>query len=536
MGLTGPLATYGLCVGDIDYVLAEDATLVVGRECACSPEPKRQMWMAWRTGLPGTWAPSVHANCHHNEIAALAWRSLAPLPRGPDPHLSAGVLAAYSRLRALARRYQGLRWGLLETALSYAGSLRRRYVEAERSLRLDGPLRSSDHWLRAFLKAEKLPATKDQKPRMIFPRSPRFNLVVASWLKPFEHWLWGFLTGKRLFGGSNSRVVGKGLSPRRRANLIKRKFDGFRDCVCFEVDGKAFEAHVTENHLAQEHSVYKAAYSGDSELADVLSRQRFAGVTGSGVKFSRRGGRASGDFNTGMGNTLVMLAVCVGVLSTYRVSFDLLVDGDNALVFLERGDYPAVVGRFYQDVLDASGFEMTLEKPVSYMEGIRFGRSAPLFLGPGLGWAMVREPWSVLSGAYASHRWLREPTFARRWVNGVARCELSLARGVPVLQAAALHVLNSTESRKAAPVHALADYFAVGGFLAGTEDVVPVSREARLSFERAFGIAPDEQVAWEGKLRGVRVGHSPSVLSTPWPSAWWGAEPGLFEAYWDLHV
>jgi len=390
--------------------------------------------------------------------------------------------------------------------------------------------------LRAFLKAEKIAPPKDAKPRMIFPRSPRFNLLLASWLKPFEHWLWGYLTARRLFGGSNTRVVGKGLSPRRRANLILKKFRAFKDCVVFEVDGKAFEAHVTENHLSQEHSIYKAAYPGHAGLADVLSHQVFSGVTQNGVKFSRRGGRASGDFNTGMGNTLIMLAVCVGVLQRYGVKFDILVDGDNALVFFERVGVSTVIDNFYQDVLEASGFEMTLEEPVSYVEGIRFGRSAPVFLGESRGWTMVRDPRSVLSGAYASHRWLREPVFGRRWVNGVARCELSLALGVPVLQAAALSVLSQTETRRAVPVDALSDYFAIGAWLAGAEEAVIISADARLSFERAFGLSPEEQVLWERTCWSTVVGHAQGVLSSPPPSRWWDAEPGLYESFYDAHI
>jgi len=498
----------------------------------CLTEARRQMWVAWRTGLPGTWTPGVHANCQHNEIAALAWRSLAPLPKGPDPVVSAGIDAVFAQLRVLASRFQGVQWSYLETALSYSGAMRRRYLDAERSLREDGPLSGKDSSLRAFLKAEKLGAGKDAKPRMIFPRSPRYNLVLASWLKPFEHWLWGFLTARRLFGGSNTRVVGKGLSPRRRANLIKRKFDGFLDCVCFEVDGKAFEAHVTQPFVDREHAVYRRAY-GSSGLGDVLRRQVFKGVTKNGVKFSRRGGRASGDFNTGMGNTLIMLAVCVGVLSTYGVSYDILADGDNALVFLERKDLRRVSENFYQDVLEASGFEMTLEKPVSYLEGIRFGRSAPLYVGF---WTMVREPWSVLSGAYASHRWLREPRFGRRWVKGVARCELSLALGVPVLQAAALSVLKQVEDEKEVRADVLADYFMLGARLSDVGEAVDVSIESRISFERAFGIPPDEQIAMEKHLLGVGVSHPRGVVSMPPWSAWQTAEPGLYEAYVDAHV
>jgi len=492
------------------------------------------MWVAWRTGFLGTWCPAVHANCVHNEIAALAWRSLAPLPLGPNPVVSGDVTRVYGRLCGIASRFRGQRWSYLETALSYSGAMKRRYLLAEESLRVDGPLSRADGHLRAFLKAEKCGAASDAKPRMIFPRSPRFNLVVASWLKPFEHWLWGFLTARRLFGGSNTRVVAKGLSPRRRANLIKRKLDQFSSGICFEVDGKAFESHVTTPHLRWERRVYKSAYPGDADLADVLERQRFKGTTQGGVKFSREGGRASGDFNTGMGNSLIMLAVCVGVLNRYHVNYDILVDGDNALVFLESGDSSRVRADFYDLVLAASGFRMTLEKPVSYMEGIRFGRSAPLWLGSF--WTMVREPWAVLSGAYASHRWLREPRYGRRWVKGVAQCELSLALGVPVLQAAALSVLSQVAGERDVHADALSDYFVVGARLAGLDDVVDVTREARYSFERAFGLSTDQQLLWEKQLAGVRVGHARGVLSMPPPSRWVEAEPGLYEAFIDSRI
>nr|QDH88829.1 MAG: RNA-dependent RNA polymerase [Riboviria sp.] len=484
------------------------------------------------TGLPGTWVPGVHGNCIHNEIAALLRRSLAPLPRPDDAPLGGDFRRVFRRLRRVAGRYCGSRWGYLETAQTYSGSMRRRYLEAERSLREDGPLCSRDAKLRAFLKAEKTPQGKDAKPRMIFPRTPRYNLALASWLKPFEHWLWGYLTAKRLFGGSNTRVVAKGLSPRQRANLIVRKFNQFDRCAVFEADGKAFEAHVSSLQVLEEHAVYLAAYHGDPELARVLSRQRFVGGTASGLKFSRPGGRASGDFNTGMGNSLLMLGLVVSVLRSRRFKFDTLVDGDNALVFVESRDLCRVLSNFSEDVLKSTGHELTLERPVSVIEHVRFGRSAPVYLGPGLGWTMVREPGAVLSGAFASHRWLVEPVFGRRWLGGVAQCELSLARGVPVLQSHALGVLRTVGlPGKALPTAALADYVVVGAWLAGPGDVVPPTRECRLSFERAFGLSPEEQRMWEARPPVVEIPtHVEEYVP---PSQWFEARPGLYETWMD---
>jgi len=516
-------------------VVAEGCSLTIPLDLqAVCLDQKRSMRVACRTGLPGTWSPGVHANCIHNEIAALLKRSLCPLPRPADSAVGADFLGVLRSLKRLARRYGGHKWTYLETAQSYTGAMRRKYLEAERSLRFD-PLRHKDAELSAFLKAEKCGAAKDAKPRMIFPRSPRFNLALASWLKPFEHWLWGNLTARRLFGGSNTRVVAKGLGPRQRANLIRRKFGGFQRPVCFEVDGKAFEAHVTSGQVDAEREVYLAAYGFDRRLASLLHKQRFEGSTKSGLKFSRPGGRASGDFNTGMGNSLLMLCAVVGVMLTRRVRFDILADGDNALLFCDESDLSVVLANFAEDVLADSGHELTLEEPVTVLERIRFGRSAPVFLGDRLGWTMVREPWSVVSGACASHRWLVEPSFARRWISGVARCELSLALGVPVLQAHALKILSITGTfGKELPQAALADYVVVGARLAGTEDAVEVSGDARLSFERAFGVSPERQVAWETAPVGVSW-HFREAVWRP-HSKWFEADPGMYEPWFDAHM
>jgi len=347
--------------------------------------------------------------------------------------------------------------------------------------------------------------------------------------------LWGNLTAKRLFGGSRTRVVAKGLGPKERANLIKRKFDQFVDCVCFEVDGKAFEAHVTSGQVNSEHSIYLSAYSGSSELNRLLSYQKFSGTTSSGLKFSRPGGRASGDFNTGMGNSLLMLCSVVSILKRKSIKFDILVDGDNALIFCSRCDLDCVLLNFYQDVLDESGHELTLEKPCTVLEHVRFGRSAPVYLGHRLGWTMVREPWSVLSGAGSSHRWLRERSFARRWLSGVFMCELSLAVGVPVLQSYAVSVLKQVGfSNKKLPDAALADYRHVGARLVGLDVVVDPCGDARESFERAFGLSPSDQRIFESM--GARVGHPSEVVEHQFPSSWVKAEPGLYELWRDTQI
>lgn len=481
------------------------------------------MYTVWTPQIEGVWVPSVHADCNHNEIAALLKRSLGVTP-GSDESARSGVLRVFRDFRRLSARYCEARWSLLETAQSYTGSLRRRYEKAELSLREDGPLTARDVFLKAFLKAEKFNAmAKVAKPRMIFPRDPRYNLVLASWLKPFEHWLWGRLRSPWYLHVPPTRVVAKGLNGVRRANLINRKMKNVGDCVVFEVDGKAFEAHVDVWQLEQEHAVYSAAYPGDGYLKSVLSKQlRNRGVTKHGVEFARDGGRASGDYNTGMGNSLIMLAVVLSVLRGFHLSrCDLLVDGDNALVFLRREDAHRVVSQFAPLALACSGHEMVLERPVSVLEEVRFGQSAPVFAAGSL--RMVRDYLKVVSQGTSNHAHLGEVNYVRPYLRGVACCELALNAGVPILGVWAASLLSWARDAKVLSFEKFRDYSMLGVSESAYHE--PVSREitveARESFSRAFGLSPSQQVEIESALRCGLSDLRPVLCEAADLDDWW---------------
>lgn len=500
----------GVEADDVPHVIRGNAWLDVSKSLGCTIS-KRSLAVAWTPAIDGVWVPRVHANSLHNETVALLTRFLAPTP-GSAEAARGPVLSVLKRMVRLAGQYGGSRWSNLDTALSYTGGLRRRYLEAERSLREDGPLSSSDYFLRSFLKGEKRHPDRCAKPRLIFPRSSRYNLELASYLKPFERWLWGNLKSLGSSGVVPSRVVSKGLNGRQVANLIARKMRGLRDCVVVEVDARAFEAHVDRWQLEKEHAIYQAAYPGETRLARLLGKQlSVAGVTTHGLRFGRDGGRSSGDVNTGMGNSLLMLAVVVAVLEVLEVSaFDTLVDGDNALVFLPGAEAVRAVENFAECCLRVSGHEMALGNPVKVLEHVRFGRKAPLMTSKGL--VMVRDWKAILSGGASSYKHLRDEIGARRFLHGVALCELSLAAEVPIVGAWAKRLHDCTFTKRSLLFDQLRDYTYLGVDLDNLARVayVPPSDLSRESFSRAFGVEPDEQKAIE---RLLSVG---SVSLTGW--------------------
>lgn len=504
-----------MCSGRLRFDPAEIsplASLRVPELDSCSTV-KRRMLTGVRAGLEGCWVPQVHLPCAHNALDALVRRSLGPVPAATDIN---PLRVSFRKLRRICRRYDGDEWTLERTAMSYSGSLQRRYLEAARSLSED-PLSPEDWKLKCFVKAEKLDVrAKASKPRLIFPRSPRYNLALAAFLKPFEHWLWGVLKGVAQRGVRRSRVVGKGLNPERRANLIRRKMSEFADPLVMEVDGKAFEAHISADMVKLEHSCYLAAFRGSKDLAYLLGKQRTAGNAPGGIKFSRPGGRASGDFNTGMGNSLIMAAVVDCAMGIIGCKYDSLIDGDNALLFVERSDMPRVVADFPPLAQDHGGQEMVLEKPTGVFEEVVFGQSHPIDTGYRLG--MVRDWKKVLSGATSSHNHMHHYGEVHRFLLGVAICEYSLARGVPVLGDYFYQLQADCRKVASTPLGEshYRDYQAMGVNVREVLGKTPVWVEptmvARVSFERAFGVSPREQVLLEGRLPRISFSSLPPVL------------------------
>jgi hypothetical protein len=320
--------------------------------------------------------------------------------------------------------------------------------------------------------------------------------------------------------------------------LIVKKFKSLDECVVFEVDGSAFEAHVDVWQLEQEHSVYAAAYSDDPELARLLARQRVnEGVTPGGVRFSRAGGRASGDFNTGMGNTLIMSVVVVAVLKHLKVPFDILVDGDNALVFMRLCDSSRVMSCFAPLALEFSGHEMVLERPVRHIEGIRFGQCAPVEVAPGV-YTMVRDWRKVISQMTSSHAHMEQPRFVPRYLRGVAFCELSLNAGLPIVQNLARRLVHLTEGSRAVGEHFYRDYQAMGvevdsAWKAKFKEPTPRTRE---SYCRAYGLDPQAQIEVERALDLVTLRIDKwDPEESPWVFGnILDARPGLVEPFFGV--
>lgn len=413
------------------------------------------------------------------------------LARAPQP--TKGVFSRLNRVRERLLRavrptpvvarddYPGL----------YTGRKRGVYERALESLKIRA-INFRDAWVSTFVKAEKvnLDSKVDPAPRVIQPRSPRYNLEVGRYLKLFEKELCaGF---ERVWGYP---VVVKGKNAQEVGAVMARHWQSFEDPVAVGLDASRFDQHVSFDALQWEHSVYNSVFNSP-ELKRLLKWQLhnrgIARVEDKVVEYDIRGCRMSGDINTGLGNCLIMSSIVIAYCEENGIPFRLANNGDDCVLFVDRCWLPALAG------IDAwfleFGFTLTREEPVFTLEQVVFCQAQPVFTSTG--WRMVRDPRVAMSKDCVSLLgWDNEQSF-RLWASAIGSCGLSLTRGVPVWEAWYSRLVRLGAGANSVGVSDQVWDSGLGYMSRGVTGGV-VCDEARVSFYRAFGVMPDLQEALE---------------------------------------
>lgn len=406
-----------------------------------------------------------------------------------------------------------------ETFLSrYSGNKRRRYEEALKENAIFG----MPHWagkITMFVKNENLDpvAKRNPDPRAIQFRDPNYSAELALYLKPIEHKIYRTkLYGKNYGVG---RVIAKGLNPTQRANLINRKMENMHDCAVVSIDGSRFDLHVNRGLLEAEHAYY-LKFNNDPAFAELLKKQLYnRGSTRSGFKYEIEGGRMSGDMNTGLGNCVISLIMFKALAKRLGVPMDLLVDGDDALLFISREHLTSLYSVLSFHYLQF-GMEMKVEEVAFAAEEVAWCQTRPVQI-TGQEWKMVRDPLRVLRTILVSKKW--QPHRQRNYMASLALCEMAQNRAVPVLQAMALALwenssknpdLCDTELREAVIGRALAIQSWEEIKRRGM-DPLPITDVARISFQKAYGIDITTQILWEESLADWTCSFGEPKLISP---------------------
>lgn len=357
-----------------------------------------------------------------------------------------------------------------------------------------------DSYLSTFIKAEKLPLYKkpDPAPRVIQPRSPRYNIEVGKFLKPFEHHLYRAIDN--IFGGP---TIIKGYTVDEIGNIMAEAWGQFRSPVAIGYDFKRFDQHVSAHALQYEHNVYLQAFHNDPELARLLSWQinnkGFANVNEGRIRYKTSGCRMSGDMNTAMGNCLLACSMTHYMLRGLK--YRLLNNGDDCVVITERENQELVLETLPRFV--EFGFQCVGEEPVYTLEHLEFCNLKPLHMGRGEYMAIRNPSVSLSKDTYCVSGWTTEKE-AIHWLNAIGQCGESIVKGVPVLQEYYRCLTrNFHSSWLERNSHKLDSGFYRLAMKGSKRRGTNVSPEARFSFYVMTGVTPDEQTAQEARLASL---------------------------------
>lgn len=364
-----------------------------------------------------------------------------------------------------------------------------------------------DARVKVFVKYEKTDFTRksDPVPRVISPRSPRYNIEVGRFLRPLEERIFNSLA--KLF---RHPTVIKGMNARQSGKTLFQKWSVFKDPVAVGLDASRFDQHVSKEALEWEHGVYKKCFPRrrhQEMLGSLLKYQvnnRCAGYTADGkLSYTVEGVRMSGDMNTSLGNCILMCCMIHAYALTLGVVVHLANNGDDCVVFMERrvlGGFLTGLHRFFRDL----GFTMVAEEPCFVFEEIEFCQTKPVWVGPNHDdYLMVRHPkWAIAKDTVSVHNY-HTPKMFKGWLHSVGEGGMAMAGRVPIFQE--FYALYLRYGKAWGGIENVQSW-GVRTLSRGMErrygDISPATRA---SFYWAFGVTPDEQLVLEDFYRGVEL-------------------------------
>lgn len=404
--------------------------------------------------------------------------------------------------RALLRNCGRAPWLTLQQVVdTYTGRKRTIYENAMKSV-LVNPVNRRDAYSKAFVKVEK--GKLGSAPRGIQPRDPRYNIALGKYIKPLEYILYKGIA--RVFG--DGPTVMKGYNVSQIGSIVRGKWNSFHNPVAIGLDAVKFDMHVSREMLEFEHSIYNSMMDSP-ELRKLLSWQldnKGAGYCPDGkLKYSVRGRRFSGDMNTALGNCVIMCALVYCYAKSKDIPVKLINNGDDCTVFMERHHEHSFI-QGHADWFIKMGFRMTMEPPVYQIEHIEFCQMHPVVTPSGV--VMVRNFKKSLAKDTIALVNIENEQSARTWLKAIGDCGLALTSGIPVMQ----EFYKKLAAQSSQSSNIMQSTAMQSGFLFLTRGMVNmgpthVHPSTRVSFMTAFGVTPDEQVAYENKIRHLNIDY-----------------------------
>lgn len=406
----------------------------------------------------------------------------------PEPDLKSKAWLGFKRhMRALSRLVgkvpRASCWDIMHSRSSMK---RRRFGGGMEKYCRDG-VRRQDSFLTEMQKLEfyaedKLESKED---RGIQFRNPTYNAALSRHLHHVEKRLYS-----RARNSDGTPQIAKGRSPLERGMILAAMAQEFVKPRFITMDHSRFDAHVNKWLLSEEHKFYLRARHWHKELVDLLKwQEQNIGFSHGGIVYRIKAKRASGDMNTGLGNSVINLALILSWLEANGITkYRIFLDGDDSVVIIEEDDAGCI--DTIPEHMAKCGM-VTEVGSTSHIEHAEFCQSRICWgeLGP----IMVRNPFKTLDVLTKSPRVL-DDVQARGVLAASALGELMQAPGVPIIAPAASRLLTFSGANPKFTTPDAYERFLV--YRAGK--IIPIVDDSmRESFAFAWGIPISDQLAAE---------------------------------------
>lgn len=445
--------------------------------------------------------------CPNNLVNALVERQRLLDPTRPRGIRRRDMRGFESALRATYRSMSKIMQGRgiatrAEVVESYTGAKRNYYRKCLNELNEWGFTHQT------FYPAHVKPDERNHRPRAIIPqaakclgtgepRAPGSTMPGETLLLPIlvENPVRRYLDEAMhsLRNPDGSRQFASGRSLKQRARDIRDMFPANWQCWsidCSSYDGSQGELAVLERNVCLEF-FRDRNYEHYRELKRALLGQNRLNVRADGIRAGIYGNRASGTAGTSVANKLVMIAA---LKHAAKVSYDagqikFYCDGDDTLLFVapeamrHENSWMRRLGRL--------GLEVVVENRATCFEDIVFCRSKPVETSEGVMLVkMPKDAYKTMCGVVRNFKGGELRDYFATLKDGYGR----LWNGVPVMSKIAnifgggrvnRNLLSSDEKFK-------------WGYLGVTPiNHIPITRAARASFMRVFGISHAAQLEIE---------------------------------------
>jgi len=230
------------------------------------------------------------------------------------------------------------------------------------------------------------------------------------------------------------------------------------------------------------------------------------GYTSNGIFYKTIGHRASGEYTTSDGNSIINYAMLVSycVISNVK-DFRIVVNGDDSIIFMDKSEHHKLLPLTF---FNNFGMETTLDKVADDFRLITYCQANPIRIEKDneMLWYMVKDPTRTISRmSYCDSKFIK---CIDRFMLSNAICDLHIHRGVPILQEISKHIISNFIMSKPLGSFDRIPAAKSGNYLGYTH----INDVTRYDFEIAFGFELQYQIAIESSLAG-KVKILPEILS-----------------------